>query len=128
MKLTLTTLTFLLAFTLWAQKEPIEVAKGYQIAIQTSALCTMCQHAIEYDLTYTKGVKQADLNLENKMVTVVYNPDKISADEIRRRITKVGYHADDLERDATAYENLPFCCKDGNHGSPIPQVPTKKGN
>jgi mercuric ion binding protein len=94
-----------------------------KLEIKTSAICEMCKETIEYDLTFTKGIKFAELNLENKVVTVEFNPKKISADDVRKRITMVGYHADWLERDSTAYENLPFCCKDGSHGTPVPQVP-----
>lgn len=123
-KITLSILTFLFAYALMAQQEPIVTEKGHQIEIQTSAICAMCQHAIEYDLTFAKGVKEASLNLENKMVTVLYNPKKISAQEIRDRISGVGYHADFIPRDSTAYDNLPFCCKDGAHDTPQLQVPT----
>lgn len=109
-----------------AQKEPIKTAKGNQIEIQTSAICEMCQHAIEYDLAFVKGVKNAELNLDNKVVTVLYNPNKVTPDEIRASITKVGYHADFMARDTIAYGKLPFCCKDGQHDTPEVQVPTKK--
>lgn len=85
------------------------------VKIQTSAICEMCQHTIEHELTFTKGIKRADLNLENSIITVEYNPRKINPYEIRQAITNVGYHADSLQRDSTAYNNLPFCCKDGGH-------------
>lgn len=110
-----------------AQQQPIEVAEGFSISIKTSAICEMCKEAIEYDLAYEKGVKSSDLDLENKVVTVVYNPKKTDPQTIRERITKVGYHADDLYREQDAYDNLPFCCKDGAHDTPIPQVPLKAG-
>ncbi|MEP1096033.1 MAG: heavy metal-associated domain-containing protein [Cyclobacteriaceae bacterium] len=125
-KLTFSFLMFAVVFAVSAQKEPIKTAKGNQIEIQTSAICEMCQHAIEYDLAFVKGVKSAELNLDNKVVTVLYNPKKISPDEIRTSITKVGYHADFMARDSIAYDKLPFCCKDGQHGTPEVQVPTKK--
>ncbi|MEM1408812.1 MAG: heavy metal-associated domain-containing protein [Bacteroidota bacterium] len=99
----------------FGQSEPVKVAQGYKIDIKTSAVCTMCKEAIEYDLAFEKGVKSATLDVPSKVVTVVYNPKKTDANKIRKRITKVGYHADNLERDSMAYEKLPFCCKDGAH-------------
>ena len=99
----------------FGQSEPIKVAQGYKIDIKTSAVCSMCKEAIEYDLAFEKGVKSATLDVPSKVVTVVYNPKKTDADKIRKRITKVGYHADNFERDSVAYEKLPFCCKDGTH-------------
>ncbi len=103
--------------TVFCQKQPVETTNGYRIDIKTSAICEMCKEAIEKDLTFEKGVKNVNLNLENKVVSVVYNEKKTNPDIIRKRITQVGYHADNMSRDSEAYENLPFCCKDGAHGS-----------
>ena len=95
--------------SLWAQKKSID--------IKTSAICEMCQYAIEHELTYTKGVKSANLDLDTKKVTIEYNENKTSPEELRKVIALVGYHADNIKRDSTAYENLPNCCKDGAHGT-----------
>lgn len=109
-----------------AQQEPVAVADGFKVDIQTSAICEMCQYTLEKDMAFEKGVKEATLNLDNKVLSVVYNPKKTDAQTIRERVTKIGYHADTLPRDPDAYKKLPMCCKDGSHGTPIPQVPLKK--
>ena len=112
-----------------AQKEPIQVDKGFKIEIQTSAICEMCQYTLESDLAFEKGVKEATLDLNNKILSITYNPKKTDPQVLRERITQIGYHADTLARDQSAYDKLPFCCKDGSHGTPNPQVPLKpKGN
>jgi mercuric ion binding protein len=112
-----TVILFMMAISLstLAQKKPVETAEGHKVVIKTSAICEMCKEAIEYDLAFEKGVKMAELNLETKEVTVVYNDKKTSDEIIRKRITMVGYHADTLKRDPEAYNKLPFCCKDGGH-------------
>ena len=107
----------LMSTLVWAQKDPFKVKGGYQIDIQTSAICGMCKEAIEYDLVYTGGIKKANLDLDTKVIAVQYNPKKITPDEIRKRIAKVGYNADNIKRDPAAYEKLPMCCKDGSHES-----------
>jgi len=124
----LAVLTLGLSASSLAQKEPVAVKEGYRIDIQTSGICEMCKYALEKDLTFEKGVKSADFNLENKVLTLVYNPKKTNSQTLRERVTKVGYHADTLARDPKAYEKLPMCCKDGSHGTPIPQVPLKGNN
>lgn len=103
------------AQSLLAQTEPIKVAEGYKVEIMTSAVCVMCKRTLEYDLAFEKGVKNAELDVPSKVLTVVYNPKKTDANTIRERVTKIGYHADNLVRDSLAYEKLPFCCKDGAH-------------
>ncbi len=100
-----------------AQKEPVKTDKGMKLEIQTSAICEMCQYTIEKALAYEKGVKIAELNLDNKVVTVIYNDKKTDPETIRKRIALTGYHADTVARDAQAYENLPMCCQDGAHGT-----------
>lgn len=122
-------LLFLLLITIStsvsAQKDPIAVEKRYKIEIQTSAICEMCKHTLERDMAFEKGVKESSLNLDNKVISVTYNPRKTDGQTIRKRIAMIGYHADTLARDSIAYENLPKCCKDGAHGTPIPQLPLK---
>ena len=71
--------------TLLAQTEPIEKANGYEVKILTSAVCEMCKYTIEKDLAFEKGVKTSDLDVESKMLTVIYNPNKTDADKIRKR-------------------------------------------
>lgn len=105
-----------LALVGWAQKAPEKVKDGYKIEIKTSAICGMCKIAIEKDLTFEKGVKTVELDVESKMATIVYNSSKTNPKTLRKRITMVGYNADDQKRDAEAYEKLPMCCKDGAHG------------
>lgn len=130
MKTFLLTSLILTAMFAQAQQEPVAVEDGHKIEIKTSGICEMCQYTLEKDLTFEKGVKEAVFNLDDKVMTIVYNPKKTDPQSLRTRITKIGYHADTLARDPIAYEKLPMCCKDGSHGTPIPQVPLppKKDN
>lgn len=86
-------------------------SKFQEIEIKTSAVCDDCVEKIETALAFEKGVKKASLDLETKMVTVTFNPQKISPVEIRKAIATVGYDADDVKADKKAYEKLPACCK-----------------
>jgi mercuric ion binding protein len=81
------------------------------LIIKTSAVCGTCKKTIEHDLSFEKGIKSATLDLETKMLTVVYNPSKTTPDKIRQRIAKIGYDADDMKRDPKGFEKLPGCCK-----------------
>ncbi|MEO9870764.1 heavy-metal-associated domain-containing protein [Ekhidna sp.] len=128
MKNSITIISLFLSIVVFAQKEPLEVNGGFKVEIKTSAICAMCQYALEKDLAFEKGVKEATLNLDDKVMTIFYNPKKTNAKTLRERITLVGYHADTLARNPVSYDKLPMCCKDGAHGTPIPQVPLKKNN
>lgn len=82
-----------------------------EVKIKTSAICGMCKMAIEKDLGFEKGVKSSDLNLEDKVITVVYNPAKTNVEKIKKAISKVGYDAEEVKADDKAYDKLPGCCK-----------------
>lgn len=95
--------------SLYAQKKDV-------VVIKTSAECDMCKKTIEKNLAFEKGVKNADMNLEKKEVTVTYNPKKTSPEVIRKAISNMGYDADSIPANNKAYQKLDECCKkDGNH-------------
>lgn len=85
------------------------------VAIKTSAICEMCKETLERDLSFEKGVKSVNLDLETKVLNIAYLDAKTDPNKLRTRVTKVGYHADSLRRDPKAYEKLDPCCKDGAH-------------
>lgn len=66
-------------------------------------------------LNYTKGVKFGELDVPSRKVTVKFSPSVITLDEIKKKISELGYDADDVKANHDAYEKLPSCCKIGGH-------------
>jgi periplasmic mercuric ion binding protein len=85
--------------------------KDKEVKIKTSAVCEMCKERIEKNLTLSKGISEAVLNLEDKVVTVKYNPKKTDEAQIRKVITETGYDADNLVCSQKAHDKLPECCQ-----------------
>ncbi len=85
--------------------------KEKEVKIKTSAVCEMCKERIEKNLTLSKGITEAVLNLEDKVVTVKYNPKKTDEAAIRKVITETGYDADNLQCSQSAHDKLPDCCQ-----------------
>lgn len=85
--------------------------KTTTIDIKTSAKCDMCKDKLEYEMSFTKGVKEAKLNTSNAILTVQYNARKTDVSKLRQAINKVGYDADDLPAEPKARSMLPNCCK-----------------
>lgn len=81
------------------------------LEIATSAQCGMCKETIEKAMAYERGVKDFELDLSNKVLTVVYKTKRTDADEIRKAVSDVGYDADEVKADERAYSKLPTCCK-----------------
>lgn len=89
-----------------------------EINILTSAQCSMCKTRIETAMAFEKGVVSSSLNLDNKILTIIYKPKKTSPEKLRIALSKVGYDADEVAADPKAYAGLPPCCKkpdDPNH-------------
>ena len=90
-------------------------AQTQEIIIQTTAQCGECKTNIEKALMAEKGVRFAELDIKSKKVKVVYNSKKITPEQLRTVISKVGYDADDIPADTAAVERLKPCCtKDGH--------------
>ena len=81
------------------------------VKIKTTAVCEMCKARIERTLGLSKGVKESNLDLKDKVVTVKYNPKKTTPEEIRATIVNTGYDADDALANQKAHDKLPNCCK-----------------
>ncbi len=86
-------------------------SKLTEVKIATTAQCGMCKERIETAMAFEKGIKSSELNLETKILTVVYKTGKTSNEKIRLAVTKLGYDADDMKKDEKAYKSLPGCCK-----------------
>ena len=85
--------------------------KTETIKIKTSAVCSMCKDRIESGMAFEKGVKDINLDVETKIATIKYNTKSTNPDELRKKISKLGYDADDIACDKEAYDKLPACCK-----------------
>jgi len=79
--------------------------------IETSAICEMCKNRLETELGYLRGIKSVNLNLDTKVLTLVYKPKKQSPEFIRQKISGLGYRADTVAADPKAFEALPACCQ-----------------
>lgn len=109
MKKTIFLMTLLVGFLTvsWNVQEP----KTKTITFITTAICEQCKDRIEDKLNYTKGVIFAELNLENKMLTVKYKTALITDVQIKEILASIGYSSDTVVRDREAYLALPKCCR-----------------
>ncbi len=93
--------------------------KTNTITFITTAVCDDCKERIEEKLNYTKGVIFAELNLENKMLTVKYKTELITEAKIKEILANIGYSSDTVVRNHEAYLALPKCCRGAESCSPL---------
>ena len=104
-------LSILIFFLALAMHLPARGGDTAEVKIMTSAICETCKKTIEHEMPFEKGVKSATLDVDTKVLTVVYNPSKTDENKIRVALTKVGYDADSLQADPKAFRKLPECCR-----------------
>ena len=73
--------------------------------------CNMCKETIEASLKKKDGVKSKDWNMTTKILTVTYNPDVITLDDIHHKVANVGYDTYKVKAPDNAYNKLDNCCK-----------------
>ncbi len=100
-----------MAFFVHATISAQSSSKYSEVKIKTTAQCGMCEERIETAMAFEKGIKSSELDLDTKILTVVYKTGKTNNEKIRLAVTKLGYVADDMKKDEKAYKSLPGCCK-----------------
>jgi Cu+-exporting ATPase len=68
--------------------------------------CSHCQKKVEDSVSLLEGVESVKVNLEAERVTVSFNPQKISMDDIKEAIRKAGYSTEVEEGTKKAQANI----------------------
>jgi periplasmic mercuric ion binding protein len=72
--------------------------------------CGMCKKTIEKSLKQD-GIFSADWNKDSKIMEVVYDPKKLSLEQINASIASVGYDTETARGNDSAYATLHECCQ-----------------
>ncbi|MFI5221473.1 MAG: heavy-metal-associated domain-containing protein [Bacteroidia bacterium] len=73
--------------------------------------CEMCQDRIEGALKKKDGVLKRSWNDDTKILTVTYDPAKITLTQIKQKIADEGYDTDEIKAKDEAYGKLSKCCQ-----------------
>ena len=84
--------------------------KVAETEFQVSGICGMCEERIENALS-VKGVKMASWDLESKTCKVVYQPSKVSLEQLHELVNEVGHDTDQSKASDEDYANVHGCCK-----------------
>jgi copper chaperone CopZ len=84
--------------------------------IKVSGKCEMCKSSIE-KAAKIDGVSKAEWNKDSKLLTLAYNPSKVTSDAVQKSIATVGYDTEKFKATDAAYKSLPSCCQYDRTGS-----------
>jgi mercuric ion binding protein len=73
--------------------------------------CDMCKEKIEGALNSKDGIFKKGWSPKTKILTVTYDPAKITASQIKQKIAAAGYDTDEVRAKDENYNSLPKCCQ-----------------
>lgn len=73
--------------------------------------CGKCKRTIEGSLNDQEGIYSSNWDKETKIIEVNYDSSLISLDEIKMKITSVGYDTEEQRATEEAYKGLSGCCQ-----------------
>ena len=79
------------------------------VSFKVYGVCGQCKERIE-EAVKGKGVKNAAWDENSQMLSLLYNPAKVSLDQLKDKIVAVGHDVEDRKANVTVYEALPKCC------------------
>ncbi len=86
-------------------------SKSAKAQFEVDGVCGMCKVRIEKAAIKTKGVKMATWDVDSHIITIIYDQNKTSLEEIQANIAAVGHDTDLSKASIYDYEQLDACCK-----------------
>ena len=88
----------------------MDMASTKTVTIKVNGNCETCQARIE-KAAKVSGVSKASWNKDTKLLTLAYDPSKVTSDDIQKKIAAVGHDTEKYKADDKAYTKLPGCCQ-----------------
>lgn len=86
-----------LAFT-FVMVEAKDKPKVVEVTYECSVDCHACKEKIMNNITYEKGVKYVNVDLETKIVTVKFREDKNTKEDLKKALEKLGYETKEVDK------------------------------
>ena len=68
-----------------------------QVVFATNIHCANCGKKVQENIAFEKGVKDLSVSVEDKTVTVTFNPAKTDTLKLKAALKKLGYSAEILD-------------------------------
>ncbi len=73
--------------------------------------CEMCKTTIESALKKKDGILSKNWNVDTKILTVTFDTDKITLQQIAQKVANAGYDNELATASEDAYKGLHTCCQ-----------------
>lgn len=89
--------TLLVGNALGANTPKEKKQKSETVVFAVNMHCHNCKAKLEKNIPWEKGVKNLTVDLDNKTVTVVYNPQKTSEAQLQKAVEKLDFLCSKIE-------------------------------
>lgn len=86
-------------------------AKEQKDSFKVVGKCDMCKNRIETAATSLEGVAVATWDAKTQELTIVFDKDKVSLQQVQTAITMKGHDTEMFKASDKRYDELPACCK-----------------
>ena len=99
---------FCLVSTGFAQQEKV----NEKAVIKTPGVqCDVCKDRVEFFISHEYGINSVKVDIKKKTTTVSWITDRTGLENIKVAIANLGFDADDIEAEESAFKRLPKSCK-----------------
>ena len=92
-------------FVLLAQNKNTE-----KVSFEVTGNCEICKKRIEKSALTVKGVKAANWDIPSNLISIVYNPNRVTLLKIQNTIAQIGHDTTLAKAPDEIYNKLPLCC------------------
>lgn len=103
---------FFIGSTIAQKTKPVKTAViKTTIYCDHCKICESCGGRILKELYNEAGIKNTSVDSKANTITVIYDERKITLEQVRIKISKLGFDADAVKADPDAVAKLDDCCK-----------------
>jgi len=84
---------------------------GKAVIKTPSVQCETCKDRLEFFLAREYGVSSVKVNIKQSTTTVTWLNDRTTLENIKVAIANLGFDADDIEAEESAFKRLPKECR-----------------
>jgi periplasmic mercuric ion binding protein len=92
----------------FAQQQKVS---GKAVIKTPTVQCDVCKDRVEFFISHETGVTAVKVNIKQKTTTVTWLNDRTTLENIKVAIANLGFDADDIEAEESAFKRLPKDCK-----------------
>lgn len=97
-------LTLCLAFSFNLNAQGKKKKQTEEVTFEVSMSCNNCKQKIEKNIAWEKGVKDMEVDLDDKTVKVKYDANKTSTENLKKAIENLGFASVEEQKEKPAVE------------------------